>query len=164
MTGSSIDRSPRQPSWLRVLMMLLAVPNLITGLWAVGNPQHWYDTFPGWAPQLISALPPYNEHLATDAGSGLLASGAVMLLAALWPRREVAITAAVAFLLFSLPHFLWHAVNPADILSTAENAVNDITLAAAVIGGGVVFLWQWHPSIRRPTPSADAGLTEGVAR
>ncbi len=137
-----------QPTWLRVLMVLLAVPNVITGLWAVLSPQHWYDNFPGWAPQLVAALPPYNEHLATDAGAGLLATGVVMGLAAAWPRREVVITAAVAFLAFSLPHFLWHAVNPAAPMTSAENAVNSLTLAAAVVGAGVVLMWQWHHSVR----------------
>lgn len=162
MTDSSIEPPPRQPRWLRVLMVLLAVPNVITGLWAVGNPQHWYDTFPGWAPQLISALPPYNEHLATDAGSGLLASGLVMGLAAWWPRREVVITAAAAYLAFSLPHFLWHAVNPAGGLTTPENTVNNVTLAAAVVGGGVVLMWQWHHRLRRPHVTLDSPIAEGA--
>ncbi|MDH4280253.1 MAG: hypothetical protein OEW83_19470, partial [Acidimicrobiia bacterium] len=146
------------------LMVLLAVPNVITGLWAVVDPKHWYDTFPGWAPELISALPPYNEHLATDAGAGLLASGVAMGLAAVWPRREVAISAAVVFLAFSLPHVLWHVANPADPLTSAENAVNDITLAAAVVGAGLVLLWQWHHSMRPSDVATDARLTEGVAR
>lgn len=164
MTDSSIDQPTRQPSWLRVLMVLLAVPNVLTGLWAVGNPQHWYDTFPGWAPELISALPPYNEHLATDAGAGLFASGLVMGLAALWPRRDVVVTAAVAYLGFSLPHVLWHVANPADPLTSSENAVNDLSLAAAVVGAGVVLLWQWHPGIRRPSAGVDPHRVAGAAR
>lgn len=164
MTGSSPHTTPREPTWLRVLMVLLAVPNLITGLWAVVDPQHWYETFPGWAPQLISALPPYNEHLATDAGAGLLASGVAMGLAALWPRREVVITATVAFLAFSLPHVLWHVANPADGLTSAENTVNDLTLAAAVVGAGVVLMWQWHHSMRPPRPTTGARLSEGAVR
>ncbi len=138
-----------QPIWIRVLMLLLALPNLVTGLWAVAAPRHWFDTFPGWAPALVAAFPPYNQHLATDAGSGLLATGLVMGLAAVWPRREVAITAAIAFLAFALPHFVWHAMNPSDALSGPEDAVNDITLATAVVGASVVLVWQW----RRPAPA-----------
>lgn len=140
----------RQPTWLRVLMVLLAVPNVITGLWAVIDPQNWFDNFPGWAPRLVAAFPPFNEHLATDAGSGLLATGVVMGMAAVWPRREVVITAAVAFLAFALPHFLWHLLNPSDALASSEDTVNDITLAAAVVGAGVVLMWQWHHSVRHP--------------
>ncbi len=152
----------RQPTWLRVLMVLLAVPNVITGLWAVFSPQHWFDNFPGWAPQLVAAFPPYNEHLATDAGSGLLATGLVMGLAALWPRREVVITAAVAFLAFALPHFLWHFLNPSDALAAAEDTVNDISLAAAVVGAGVVLMWQWHPTLRSPA-QVESTRTEALS-
>jgi len=160
----------RQPMWLRVIMVLLAVPNIAAGLWAIIAPQHWFDTFPGWAPQLVAAFPPYNEHLATDAGSGLFASGVAMALAAWWPRREVVITAALAFLAFALPHFLWHFINPSDALTSPEDTVNDISLAAAVVGAGVVLMWQWHHSIRRPASPASPpttariGRTEGVTQ
>ena len=145
--------SPSQPRWIRVLMILLAVPNVVTGLWAVIAPRHWFDTFPGWAPELVAAFPPFNEHLSFDAGAGLLASGVVMAVAAAWPRRDVVITAAVAYLAFALPHFLWHLVNPADALGPAEDTVNAVSLAAAVVGAATVLMWQWHHSIRSPIPS-----------
>jgi len=131
-------------------MVLLAVPNVITGAWAIVDPRHWFDNFPGWAPQLVAAFPPYNAHLAADAGAGLLASGVVMGVAVLWPRREIAITAAVAYLAFALPHFLFHAFNPSPGLTGPDNAINNFTLIAAVVGAGVVLLFQWHHSIRRP--------------
>jgi hypothetical protein len=136
-----------QPRWLRIVMVLLAVPNLITGLWAIVAPRNWFDNFPGWAPELVAALPPYNEHLATDAGAGLFASGLVMLLAVLRPQREIVITAAVAYLAFALPHFAWHLFNPADALEPAEDTVNAISLALAVVGAGAVLMWQWHPTV-----------------
>ncbi len=129
------------PTWLKVLMLLLAVPNVITGLWAIFSPAHWFDNFPGWAPQLVAAFPPYNEHLATDAGAGLFASGLIMAIAVLWPRREVLITAAVGYLAFALPHFLFHALNSSPGLDSAENTVNNVSLILAVIGAGVVLMW-----------------------
>lgn len=137
------------PMWLRILMFLLGGPNIITGGWAVIAPQSWFDNFPGWAPQLVAAYPPYNEHLASDAGMGLLASGVVMVLAALWPKREVVITAAIGYLAFVLPHFLYHLINPADLMTGAENTVNTISLASSVVGGAVVLIWQ-----RRLEPKA----------
>lgn len=123
-------------------MWLLAIPNIIAGIWAIVAPQSWFDSFPGWAPAVVAAFPPYNEHLATDAGSGLLASGVVMAVAALWPRREVAIVAAIAYLAFALPHFLWHVVNPSETLTATDDATNSISLALAVVGAGVVLLVQ----------------------
>jgi len=149
-----------QPRWVRIVIVLLAVPNLITGLWALVAPRNWFDNFPGWAPELVAAIPPYNEHLAFDAGAGLFASGVVMLVAAMWPRREIIITAAIAYLAFALPHFLWHLFNPADGLEPAEDTVNAVSLALAVVGAGTVLLWQWHPSIREPGAVAVAKTTE----
>jgi hypothetical protein len=64
-------------SWVTLVLWLVAVPNIVTGLWAVADPRHWYDTLPGWAPHLVAAHPPFNEHLALDAGAGLLAVGVI---------------------------------------------------------------------------------------
>lgn len=136
--------TPKQPMWIRAVMVLLGLPNAAAGLWAVVSPQSWFDNFPGWAPELVAAYPPFNEHLALDAGAGLLASGVLMLLAALWPKREVAIVAAVGFLAFALPHFLFHLFNPADELAASEDALSTFSLGLAVVGAGLVLMWQWR--------------------
>lgn len=130
------------PLWLRILMVLLGGPNVIIGLWAFLAPQSWFDTFPGWAPRIVAAYPPFNHHLASDAGLGLFASGVVFVLAALWPQRQVVITAAIAYLAFVLPHFLYHIINPSDLMTGSENITNSISLASSVVGAGVVLLWQ----------------------
>lgn len=113
---------------------------MVAGVWAVLAPQGWFDNFPGWSPRLVAALPPFNEHLATDAGAGLLAAGLVVWLAAWLMRRDVILTAMVAYLAFSVPHALYHMVNPADALSTAEDAVNVISLWVGVALAAVL-LW-----------------------
>lgn len=133
-----------QPWWLRVVMFLLAAPNVFAGVWAILSPQSWFDDFPGWAPALVAAHPPFNEHLATDAGAGLLASGVVMLIAMIWGRREIVITAAIAYLAFALPHFLFHLFNPADALTTAEDVNGTGSLGIAVVGAVLVLMWQWR--------------------
>lgn len=125
----------------RIAMLVIGVPNVITGLWAVVDPKGWYEDFPGWAPRLVASVPPFNEHLAADAGAGLLASGVVAVLAAWWNRRDVTVVAMTAYLAFALPHALWHLTNPADLLSGGEDMVNTGTLlAAVVIAAGV--LWS----------------------
>jgi hypothetical protein len=127
-------------------MVLLAVPNIFAGVWAIIAPANWFENFPGWAPSLVAAYPPFNEHLATDAGAGLFASGLIMLIAAAWPRRDYVIGASIGFLAFALPHFLYHLFNPADALTASEDASSTISLALAVVGAGIVLLWQ----VRRP--------------
>lgn len=122
-------------------MVVIAIPNVVAGLWAVLDPQGWYENFPGWAPRLVAALPPYNEHLATDAGAGLLASGVVALLAAWWNRRDVTVVAMSAYLAFALPHALWHLTNPSDLMSGGEDTVNSLTLLFSVVIAAAV-LWS----------------------
>lgn len=134
----------RVPIWLRVVMVLLAVPNIFAGIWAIVAPQNWFDNFPGWAPYLVAANPPFNEHLATDAGAGLFASGLLMLIALVWTRREVVIVAAIGYLAFAVPHFLFHLINPADALTASEDFQGTFSLALAVVGAGVVLMWQWR--------------------
>lgn len=133
-----------QPPAVRVLMLVLGVPNLVAGCWALMSPRGWFDEFPGWAPSLVAAYPPYNEHLTVDAGSGLFASGLVMTVAALWPRREVVVVASIAFLAFAVPHAAWHWLHPSDDLSATEDVVSTASLVLAVVGGAVVLLVQWR--------------------
>jgi len=128
--------------WVRVVLVLLAVPNIITGIWALVDPQGWFDNFPGWAPRIVSAHPPFNEHLATDAGAGLLATGVVALLAFVWFRRDVLIVAMVTYLCQAAPHLLFHLANPSDLLTSTERATAELPgLILAVVAAAGVLLW-----------------------
>jgi len=128
------------PRWVRIGLVAVGLPNALAGLWAVLDPQGWYDRFPGWDPRLVAAEPPYNAHLATDAGAGLLASGLVLVAAAwLADRRSVSL-AVVAFLAFSVPHGVYHALNPAPGLSSAEDARNVAVLAFSVLAAVALLL------------------------
>lgn len=133
-----------QPTYLRVVMLLLGIPNLVTGGWALASPQGWFDDFPGWAPALVAAYPPFNEHLVVDAGAGLFASGLMMTVAAVWTKRDVAILASIAYLAFAFPHAVWHWVNPSDQLAASEDAVSTASLVLAVVGAALVLAWQWR--------------------
>jgi hypothetical protein len=114
--------------WVTIGLVILAVPNLVAGLWGLIAPEHWFDNFPGWAPRLVAAFPPYNEHLAVDAASGLFASGFAAAIALFWRRREVVAVAMAVFLAFALPHAIFHLAHPADALNGREDAVNSLSL------------------------------------
>lgn len=118
-------RSVNVPDWVRLALVALGLPNLLTGAWAVLSPQGWYDNFPGWDPRLVAAEPPYNAHLATDAGAGLLAAGVILVAAAAWfaDHRSVRL-ALIAFGTFAIPHGAWHAFNPSDDLTAAQDLQN----------------------------------------
>lgn len=129
------------PTWVRLAMVALAVPSLATGLWAVLSPQGWFDDFPGFDPRLVAAEPPFNAHLATDAGAGLLASGVVLIVAALLADSRSVRLGLIANAAFVIPHSWWHTFNPSEPLTDGQNIQNAGTLlfnAVAVIGLYVV--------------------------
>ena len=117
----------------RLILLVLGVPNVVAGAWAVLAPVDWYEDFPGWSPRLVSALPPFNEHLVSDSGSGLLATGLLALMAAWRLRRDVTVVATLGYLAFALPHAVFHLRHPAADLSTGANVVNTSVLWFAVL-------------------------------
>ena len=142
--------------WVRIAMVALGVPNALAGLWAVLAPSSWYDDFPGWDPRLVAADPPFNEHLATDAGAGLLASGFVLIVAAwLGDRRSVRFGLA-AFLVFAVPHALWHLTNESPGLTSAEDARNVGTLLFSAVAAVVLLVLAGR------TASRDRAVAEPV--
>ncbi len=141
-------------TWVRLALVAIGVPNAAAGLWAVLAPSGWYDDFPGWDPRLVAAEPPYNEHLVTDAGAGLLASGFVLLAAAWLADRRSVRFGVVAFLVFAVPHTLWHATNESPGLTSAEDARNVATLVFSLVVGIVLLV----ASGRAPHPVDDRTL------
>lgn len=134
---NDVIRSRIAPTWVRLALVALAVPSLLTGLWAVISPQGWFDDFPGFDPRLAAAEPPFNEHLVTDAGAGLLASGVVLIVAALFGDGRSVRLGLVANATFVVPHALWHTFNPSEPLTDIQNVQNAATLlfnAVAVLG------------------------------
>lgn len=119
-------------------MALLAIPNLVAGAWAIIAPRSWYDDFPGWAPRLVAAIPPFNEHLATDAGAGLLATGIAAAIGAWWPRRPVVVATMATYVAFALPHAVYHLTHPSALLTSREDAVNAATLIVAAVAALIV--------------------------
>ena len=128
------------PRWVRIGLIAIGLPNVLAGLWAVLSPEGWYDTFPGWDPRLVAAEPPFNAHLASDAGAGLLASGLVLLVAAWLADSRTVRVALVAFAAFAIPHAAFHAVNPSDRLTGAQDAQNVAILVFAVVAAAVLFV------------------------
>lgn len=128
------------PHWIRLALVALGVPNVATGTWAILSPQVWFDRFPGFDPRLVAAEPPFNAHLATDAGAGFLATGGILLLAAWSGDRRSARLALAGFGLFALPHAAYHALNPAPGLTGAEDVQNVVLLAFSVAVTGALLV------------------------
>lgn len=147
----------RVANWVRLTMVaLLAAPQLFTGLWAVMAPQSWFDNFPGLDPHLVAALPPFNHHLATDAGAGFLATGVALAAAAFWAHRSGVYVALLAYLAFAIPHVLYHTAHPSPELTSAEDLAN-VLLQGGGVGLAALLGWAARPhgnAPRTPVPVA----------
>lgn len=132
------------PAWVRLGLIALAIPQAATGLWAVLDSAGWFESFPGWDPRLVAAEPPFNAHLASDAGAGFLATAVALVLAAWWADRRTVAIGLLTYLAFAVPHLAYHSFEPAPGLSDAQNATNVVTLAIAVLLPAVLWWGVWR--------------------
>lgn len=130
----------KDPGPARALALALALPQLVVGLWAVLAPRSWYDDFPGVGPALAAAEPPFNRHLTTDAGAGFLAIGVLLAVAAWTADRAHLRLAAVGYLVFGVPHLIYHAAHPSPLLPASSDVLNVVLLSAEALAAVVLFL------------------------
>jgi alkylhydroperoxidase family enzyme len=116
---------------VRAVLAAFGVVQLINGLWALLAPRSFYGEFPfgrGW----IELLPAYNEHLVRDVGGLYLATAGVFVGAAVVMSRATVIIACASWLLFALPHAIYHAFN-LDPFSAYDAIANAIVLSGAAL-------------------------------
>lgn len=141
----AIRNNQELPRWVRVgSIVTIAVPQLATGAWAVVAPHHWFDHFPGLGPMLVAAEPPFNAHLASDAGAGFLAAGVAVAVAAALGRRLLLLFALGIYAVGTLPHVRYHAMNPAPLLSDAENFFSLVMLATGLALAAMLAWGTWR--------------------
>lgn len=126
-----MDRIILGRSGVRAGLVLLALPQLLIGAWATLSPSGWFDTFPGGGRNWLPLYGPYDQHLVTDVGSTFLALGVLLILAAVWMERRIVIAAAVAYLVYQVPHTIYHLGHD-DALSNGDQIANGITLVLAI--------------------------------
>jgi hypothetical protein len=115
----------------RAVLGALGAIQIFNGTWALFAPSSFYGDFPlgrGW----VAALPAYNEHLTRDVGELFLATGLVLLVAAYYLERRLVVTAICSYLVWSVPHAIYHAFH-LDAYGTADAIGNVVTLALTVI-------------------------------
>ena len=89
---------------LRIGLSLLALIELVLGVWTLFLPESFYDGVP-----TVNLTPPYSEHLFRDFGGATLGLAIVLAAAAIWPETRLVVTALLAYLAFSVPHLVFHA-------------------------------------------------------
>jgi len=117
---------------VRVILIALGAIQFINGAWATLAPRSFYDDFPlgvgGW----VAALPEYNEHLMRDVGGLFLATGFVLLAAAVRLERRLVAISLIAYLLFAIPHAVFHYFNLGPY-GTGDTIGNVVALGATVL-------------------------------
>jgi hypothetical protein len=115
----------------RAVLYVLGGIQFLNGIWITISPTSFYDDFPlgrGW----VEALPAYNEHLMRDVGGLFLATGLVLLVAGVWLERRVVLLALTSYLLFAVPHTIYHLLN-LEPYGTGDAIGNAVALAATVL-------------------------------
>jgi AhpD family alkylhydroperoxidase len=148
---------------VRAILLVLGINQALIGFTMLAGPRRWFETFPlgrGW----VEALPPYNEHLVVDVGGLFVGIGVLAVLAAVWLERRVVIAACTTWLLFSVPHTIYHSIE--QPLGTGDAIANVAALAATVIGPGLVLVLARRPAamarIPAGAPEADGARLPAV--
>ncbi|MGW4465722.1 hypothetical protein [Micromonospora sp. NPDC004704] len=117
--------------WLRAGLILLTVGEGLIGATQLLLPKVFYDDFPWPGHPWVSLLPPYNEHLMRDVGTGTLAYVLVLGVAAVTMERRLVRTALGAYLVFAVPHLIFHTNHLAHF-PPVDAVAQTVALAAAV--------------------------------
>ena len=147
----------RHRGLIRLSLVYLVVTIGWLGVWILVAPKGFYDTFPGGGTHLVSALPPYNEHLERDFGATGLGLAVLALLAAVWMERRLVQAAAISLVVAGIPHLAYHATTT-DHYSTKDNIGSLTGLALDVLLPlAILYLASDHAQGRRAAKLGDGG-------
>ena len=127
-----LDPAPKVGLLARLGLLVLALTTLELGIWATVAPQSFFNSFPGGGRHWVATDGPFNEHLVRDFGGLNLALGLLLVVALVVGTRLLVTTAAGAYLLFALPHFLYHLFN-LQVFDSSDKVANVFTLGLSVV-------------------------------
>jgi nucleoside-diphosphate-sugar epimerase len=136
----------------RALLWILGLSGLVAGVQALFAPQYFYDEFPfgrGW----VALDPPFNEHLLRDVGAFYLALTVITFVALVMRSPLAARLSALAWLVFSVPHGIYHAAHLHHV-GTADAVGIVIGTAGPALLALFVLLLPAHTSASSPSMSA----------
>lgn len=112
--------------------MFMVAQAALVGVWALLAPRSFFRDFPAIGGAWVNALPPYNEHFVRDIGG--LNLGFALLFFASASTLDVTLirTSLGAWLLYALPHFLFHITNM-ERLSGSEKVFQTLALGALIV-------------------------------
>jgi hypothetical protein len=133
----------------RAVLAILTLVALDVGVWAEFGPQSFYRSFPGLGRHWVSALGPYNEHLIRDVGSLNLALAVLSAAAAILGTVVLTRIAALAWLVYSVPHLIFHLFNLGPF-GEGDQVASVTALALGVLLPLMLLALTVGPAVRLP--------------
>jgi hypothetical protein len=122
-----------------VVAGILALTAVDVGAWAEFAPKSFYDSYPGFGRHWVSTSGPYDEHLVRDVGGLYLALLAISVWAVVRPRAETFALVGAGWLVFSIPHFVFH-LSHLDEFDTFDKLGNVIGLGGTIVLAALLVL------------------------
>ena len=135
---------------LRAGVWSLTFVEIAVGLVATLAPRVFYDYVP-W----VDLLPPFSEHLMRDYGAMNLSLALVFVVAAVTMGRRMVRIALGAYLLFAVPHLIFHLTHLEHFATGAAVWQTILLTIAVLLPVGLLILTAWRP---RPS-TADRPMT-----
>ena len=120
---------------LRVGVWFLTFVEVVVGLVATLAPRAFYDYVP-W----VNLMPPFSEHLMRDYGAMNLALALVFIVAATTMERRLVRLALVAYLLFAIPHLIFHVMHLENFTTVAAVAQTTLLTLAVLLPVALLIL------------------------
>jgi hypothetical protein len=147
----------------RIGLLALAAGGLWVGAWATFAPQSFYDDFPGFGRHWVAMDGAYNQHLISDVGGLNLALGVITVVAAINLAPAFVRAVAVGWLVYSVPHLLYHATHLHGF-DGSDQVMNIVSLSFNVVVPVLVLIasvWTWPA--RHPSAAPEVATTSGTA-
>jgi len=125
---------------LRAGVGLLTFVEVVAGLVATLAPRVFYDYVP-W----VDLIPPYSEHLMRDYGAMNLALALVFVVTAITMERRMVQIALGAYLLFAIPHLIFHLTHLEHFTMAAAVWQTIVLTVAVLLPFGLLILTAWRP-------------------
>lgn len=116
-----LQSSYRTRKRIRLGLVFLGLPQLVVGIWALVSARSFYRDFP-FGRAWVAPLGEFNEHLIIDVGALFCALAVVALFGAVRVERRLSQAAALAWIVYVVPHLFWHATHTGPF-SLVDNTV-----------------------------------------
>ena len=131
---------------LRVGIWFITIVEFAVGIVATLAPRAFYDHVP-W----VNLAPPYAEHLMRDYGAMNLALGLVFVVAAITMNRLIVRAALAAYVVFAIPHLLFHVTHHQHYTTPATIGETTALIVAALLPIALLILELRYGGSRNPT-------------